>query len=105
MPKDSKAPATKQDIQMVMTALGKLYDANERRKDEIIGEVDGKIDAKIVASEERVKHHFDLAVETIRHDLKGANKDRLADHEDRIVRLEEHSVVRSNKADPELPNR
>jgi hypothetical protein len=97
MPKDSKAPATKQDIQMVMTAIGKLYDANERWKDEIIGEVDGKINAKIVASEARVKHHFDLAVETIRHDLKGANKDRIADHEDRIVRLERHTGVRRGR--------
>lgn len=32
----SQAAATKQDIQMLMEEIGKLYDANQRWKDEII---------------------------------------------------------------------
>jgi hypothetical protein len=78
MPKDSKAPATKQDIQLLMTAIGKLYDANEQWKEEL-------------------KHHFDLTAETIRQDVQGANKDRIEDHENRIVRLEEHTGVRRGR--------
>jgi hypothetical protein len=70
-PDDDKAPATKADIQLLMAEIGKLYDANERWKDELKG-------------------HFDLTVENIRTDLTGANKDRLEGHENRIARLEKH---------------
>jgi KaiC/GvpD/RAD55 family RecA-like ATPase len=73
---DPSAPATKADIQLIMAELGKLYDANQRWKNEM-------------------KEHFDLTVENIRHDLEGANrdqidvlKDRSTDHQRRIVRLE-----------------
>ena len=74
--KDGKSSATKDDITAIMGELGKLYDANERWKDEM-------------------KKHFDLAVEIIRHDLKTAGrdeiemlKDQLKDDRRRIGRLE-----------------
>jgi hypothetical protein len=70
MSKASQAPATKADITMLMGEIGKLYDANERWKEEL-------------------KRHFDIKVETIRHDLLGANKDRIENHEQRIARLEQ----------------
>src|SRR5688572_24220758 len=54
MATDPTSPATKDDIQMLMGEIGKLYDANERCKDEL-------------------KRHFDFTVETIRHELPGAN--------------------------------
>ena len=65
-------PATKEDIRSIMEELGKLYDANERWKNEILDQ-------------------FALTVEIIREDLKGANRDRIEMHEDRIVRLEKHA--------------
>ena len=95
MPDDS-SPATKADIKGLMDSIGKLYDAiegwkddilqaNERRKDEILNEM---------------KRHFDVAVEDIRHDLEGANRDEIdilkdtkRDHEKRITRLEQHVGV------------
>jgi hypothetical protein len=86
--KTGDAPATKADVRMLMDEIGKLYDANKRWKDEVIRELDGRIDGKITASETRTKEHFDLAVENIRAELVGANKDRLENHEDRITRLE-----------------
>src|SRR5437588_7572139 len=61
-------PATKEDIQMLMEQIGRLYDANEHWKDEVI---------------EETKRHFDLTVETIRHDLLGVGKDRIENHEGR----------------------
>ena len=57
-----------------MESIGKLYDANERWKDEL-------------------KEHFDLKVEVIRHDLLGVNRERIENHEDRLIRLERHTGV------------
>lgn len=72
MAKDSQAPATKTDIAMLMKEIGKLYDAQDRWKEEI-------------------RRHFDLTVETIRHDLRGANKDEIVALKDRVSRLERHT--------------
>lgn len=73
---DGKMSATKDDVAAIMSEFGKLYDANERWKDEL-------------------KKHFDLAVEIIRHDYKTAGrdeiemlKDQLKDDRRRIGRLE-----------------
>ncbi len=76
MPADPSAPATKADIRMLMDEIGRLYDANQRWKDDILA-------------------HFDLTIENIRHDLTSANreeiellKDSRASHETRIGALE-----------------
>jgi hypothetical protein len=86
---DDSSPATKADIkgfvEHVDATIKELYDANERWKDEILNEV---------------KRHFDVAVEDIRHDLEGANRDEIdvlkdskRDHEKRITRLEQNVGV------------
>ena len=76
MANDGQAPATKEDIR--------------------------RVEEGMAAMEERLMRHFDLTVETIRHDLLGANKDRielhrdkLTDHEGRLVRLERHAGLPS----------
>ena len=43
---------------------------------------------------EDIMRYFDVTVETIRHDLLGANKDRIEQHEDRIRRLEQRIGLR-----------
>ena len=70
------SPATKADIEALMDSIGKLYDANERWKDEII-------------------QHFGIAVEHLRHELIGIHRDKISlledrakSHEGRIFRLE-----------------
>ncbi|MDD5041942.1 MAG: hypothetical protein PHX87_06110 [Candidatus Peribacteraceae bacterium] len=70
---DDTAPATKADI----------------------GELREEFTAQFKTFKDEILRHFDLAVETIRHDLVGANrdeilqmKDKSQDHERRIVRLE-----------------
>ena len=82
MPKISRVSATKTDIAMLMSEIGKLYDANHRWKDEITRQIGD--------SEQRTKRHFDLAVEHIRAELLGARKDAIENQADRIVRLEQH---------------
>jgi predicted methyltransferase len=91
MTTDPNAPATKEDIRLLMDELGRLYAANERWKDDIIGQVD----ERIVASEERVTGYFDVVAETIRHDFRGAFSDKLDQHEDRIIRVERQAGLRA----------
>jgi hypothetical protein len=73
MSNDDQAPASKEDIRLLMESSGTFYDQTERRL--------VSMEEMIRASEERMKEHFDLAVETIRHDLIGANRDRIEGHE------------------------
>jgi hypothetical protein len=81
MAHDENAPATKKDVQLLMQEMGKLYEkisklyvANERWKEEIV-------------------HEFKVVAENIRHDMIGIHKDKIANHEDRLVRLEQHMGV------------
>ena len=74
-PKKNSAPATKADIELLMDSLGKLYDANERWKQQIIHETTRK---------------FDLAVETVRREVPPAKSDQIEVLSDRIRRLEHH---------------
>lgn len=69
---EDTSPATKDDIKMLMDSIGRLYDANERWKNEL-------------------KEHFDLKTEIIRHDLIDAKSDRVANHEDRLRKVEKHT--------------
>lgn len=76
MPKAKKSPpATKFDIELLMNSVGRLYDANERWKQEIIQETNDK---------------FDFTVETLRRDVPAAKSDQIEVLNDRIHRLEEH---------------
>lgn len=76
MTKNDQAPATKKDIRLLMRQIADYYDKTEKHnaewKQEIIGE-------------------FHIVVGQLRHDFKGAFGDKLAQYEDRIVRLERHT--------------
>ncbi|MBI1812506.1 hypothetical protein HY285_02600 [Candidatus Peregrinibacteria bacterium] len=94
MADDQTSPATKQDIQMLMEHMGKLYDRIAQSEKSIEKKMEKKLEEKF----EETKRHFDVTVEKIRHDLKGANKDQIevlkdrsTSHEKRIVRLEQHA--------------
>lgn len=87
MPPDDTIPATKADIRLLMEEMARLYDANQRWKDEILEHV--------AAAEIRTKEHFDVVAENLRHDYAGAFEDKLGQHtdtierhEDRLLRLE-----------------
>ncbi len=85
-------PATKADIGMVMTEIGKLYIANEQWKDEIITCVDNKA--------EETKRHFDVVAEDLKHDFWGIHNDKISvlndrssDHEERIITIEKQLTI------------
>lgn len=114
------AAATKKDIGMIMAEIGKLYDANERWKDELKTDLHHSMDVwktelkdhfdytvetiRIDSTKKNnelqghfdvkydgLKDHFDLTVENIRYDLVGANRDEIETIKDRVVRLEKHA--------------
>jgi len=68
-----------------MGELGKTYDAMEKWKNEL------HMDMTIWKTE--LKDHFDVVVENLRHDMIGTHKDKIQNHEDRIVRLEHHARI------------
>lgn len=75
---NDQSPATKADIAMIVEMIGKQYDAIKRWKEEMI-------------------QHFDLSIETFRHDFLAMKReqvdmldDRTKDHGKRIHRLEAH---------------
>jgi hypothetical protein len=71
------SPATTQDLRSLEGRLTKHFD--------------GKISDAITDSEKRIMRYFDVAVEAIRHDLEGANKDGIELIKDDIVRLKRHT--------------
>lgn len=71
-------------IQMVMDQLGKMYDAQERWKNEIIQSLDERIGNAIAASESRML----VYMENLRNDLVGMHKDDMVDVRWRLLRLE-----------------
>lgn len=81
MPSDQNAPATKQDIYLLMEQMGKYYQQTEHRF--------AGMEERITKEGKETRHHFDVVAENIKHDFQGAFHDRLEQHEDRIVRLEE----------------
>ncbi|MDD5624026.1 MAG: hypothetical protein PHI23_04955 [Candidatus Peribacteraceae bacterium] len=93
---DQTAPATKQDIAMLMESIGNFYDASERWKEEMLKQMSQwKEEVK-----EDTKRHFDVSVEQIRRDLLGANRAEIVvlqnnskDHKQRIERLERFTGV------------
>lgn len=86
MADSAQAPATKQDVRLLMEQMGKYYEKTHREMTEWKEEFHGTVRE----SEDRTKRHFDVVVEDIKHDFQGAFHDKLEQHDDRILRLEHH---------------
>lgn len=71
---NSAAPATKEDVRILMNEMAKLYEANFKWKEEL-------------------KEHFNLVTENQLYDFKGIFSDRTEDHERRIKRLERKAGI------------
>ncbi len=73
MSKASQAPATKEDIRMLMDHIGTFYDRTDKRLLAVEDRIGG-VEAKMKEWKEEIKRHFDLVAENIRHDALGANE-------------------------------
>lgn len=67
MAADDQAPATKADVRFITEKLTEVLDGQDE-----------------------LKRHFDVTVETIRHDLTGANADKLETLNQDVVRIKKH---------------
>jgi hypothetical protein len=83
MSTDPGAPATKEDIRLLMEQMGTYY-ANTADR---FAAVEQRI--------EELHEHFGVVAENIKHDFRGAFADKLDQHEDRIVRLERRAGLRA----------
>jgi archaellum component FlaC len=118
MAQDMSAPATKEDIGLLMEQMGTFEDRMGTFEDKMgtmedrmgtmedrmgtmedrmgtmedrMGTMEGKVgslERKFEVWKEEVKEHFNLVAENLRYDLVGIYKDRTEDHEHRIKRLE-----------------
>lgn len=66
---DQHAPATKQDL--------------------------ARLEARLDQMEKDLMRYFKVVAEDLTHDYRGIFKDRLEQHDDRIVRLEQHTGLRA----------
>jgi hypothetical protein len=86
----SSAPATKADIAALMEAIGKLYDATERWKDEILCANERWKDDIIQATghwKDEIIRRFDVVAENLHRDFLDAFRDRTQQHHDDLAEL------------------
>lgn len=83
MTQDSSAPATKQDVALIMESITVIHIA--------LGDLRTEVDEKISACEDRMVHQFHVIAEQIHHDAIGANCDEIEVVKDRVTRLERHT--------------
>lgn len=94
MAQDSTAPATKQDVALIMEGIGGVHIALATMKTEMSDlreELTETMDEKISAVEDRMVHQFYVIAEQIHHDAIGANRDEIEVVKDRVTRLERHT--------------
>jgi hypothetical protein len=95
---DDTTPATKADIAGLRNEVkADIRALREEFKADML-QLRQESTAQLKTFKDEILRHFDLAVETIRHDLVGANRDEISqmkdksqDHESRILRLERSS--------------
>jgi hypothetical protein len=95
MPKKSSPAATQHDLQRLLEYVAGLIGASEKRmtdrmeswKDEIVQDTK-RWNGEIIL-------HFDTVAENLKADFRGALSDKIDQHEERIVVLEEHAGIRS----------
>ena len=95
----NQSPATTADLAALEQRMDGKLDGLEHRMDSKLDQLEQRMDDKFTTMKtellDELKRHFDLTVETIRHDLQGANRDELSmlsdttrDHEGRLQTLE-----------------
>jgi|GEM_PF-4489351 len=85
---DNSTPATQGDLlSMMQTILTAMQDMEKR----LLFAVDEKITNAVSGSE----HRLLVVMEDLRHDMIGTHKDKISQHEDRIVKIELHTGLRA----------
>lgn len=80
---DDQAPATKQDIRLLMEQMGDYYVRTERRI--------SQLEADVKQWKVEIIHEFHVVAENLHRDFRDAFKDRTEQHEVRITLLEKRT--------------
>lgn len=80
-----QSPATKEDVKGIMEYLVR----NDGRTSSLEKRMD-TLEQKMEKDKKEIIHEFHVVAEDIKHDFKGAFHDKLEQHEDRILRIEQH---------------
>ena len=91
MPKTSPSAATKADVRMLQQDIRKLeqrVDARIERMERRIGDkmekLDQRVDTRMQQMEQRIMSRFDVLMENLVHDFRGAHKDKIEIHQDKL---------------------
>ncbi|MDD5041932.1 MAG: hypothetical protein PHX87_06160 [Candidatus Peribacteraceae bacterium] len=87
--RDLKALATKRELKALATKRDLKALASKRELKDLVTRREMQKEMQHMRDE--ILRHFDLTVETIRHDLTGANRDEMETIKDRVTRLERHT--------------
>ncbi|MDO8649380.1 MAG: hypothetical protein Q7R81_06390 [Candidatus Peregrinibacteria bacterium] len=91
MPKDNHQPATKKDVRLMQKDMRTTQKDLRKEMKEMEKRITTNMDWKLDTMETRLVQHFNVVAEKLVHDFNGIFKDRLEQHEDRIIRLEQHT--------------
>lgn len=86
---DDTAPATKQDIRMIMEMIGGFMDETRG----LIAESERRMKADFHAAKEEMKSFFSTGIEIVRQEVIGANADRMAQHQHRLDDHDRRMIV------------
>ena len=90
MPKKASPAATKDDLKQFMGHVTSLIGDLENRMEHKVETLADQMEAWKI----QVALHFDTVAENLKSDFRGALSDKIGQHEDRIVALEEHVGIR-----------
>lgn len=87
--------STKKDLQELRAETRNDLQATEKKLTQSFSRdlqaTESRLKNDMQAMETRLMQHFNVVAENLVHDFHGVFKDRLEQHEDRIVRLEQHA--------------
>lgn len=86
MANQNQSPATKEDVKGIMEYLVR----NDGRTSSLEKRMD-TLEQKMERDKKEIIHEFHIVTEDTKHDFKGAFHDKLEQHDDRIIRLEQHA--------------
>lgn len=87
----NQSPATKGDLQQFIAHIERVIGDLQKNMNEQIEDARGELRGEMQELHTETRRHFDVVAENIKHDFKGAFHDKLEQHDDRIIRLEQHA--------------
>lgn len=85
-----QSPATKGDLQQFIAHIERVIGDLQKNMNEQLEDFRDELRGEMQELHTETRRHFDVVAEDIKHDFQGAFHDKLEQHDDRILRLEQH---------------